>query len=76
MPASWSLDFTLALTFIGLVVPALRDRATVLAAASAGLAAVLAFALPLKLGLFLAAAVGIAAGLMAEELLPSKRRDR
>jgi predicted branched-subunit amino acid permease len=26
IPASWSLDFTLALTFIALVVPALKDR--------------------------------------------------
>ena len=75
VPASWSLDFTLALTFIGLVASALRDRATVLAAASAGLAAVLAFALPLKLGLFLAAAVGIAAGLIAEQLWPAKKTD-
>lgn len=74
VPASWSLDFTLALTFIGLVVPALRDRATVLAAVSAGLTAVLAFALPLRLGLFLAAAVGITAGLLAEELFPAKQK--
>jgi len=76
VPASWSLDFTLALTFIGLVVPALRDRATVLAAVSAGLTAVLAFALPLKLGLFLAAAVGITAGLLAEELWPTMKTNK
>jgi 4-azaleucine resistance transporter AzlC len=73
IPASWSLDFTLALTFIGLVVPALRDRPAVLAAVSAGLTAVLAAGLPLKLGLFLAAAVGIAVGLLAEELRPARK---
>ncbi|MEP7358939.1 MAG: AzlC family ABC transporter permease, partial [Anaerolineales bacterium] len=66
IPASWSLDFTLALTFIGLVVPALGDRASVAAAATAGLVAVVAFDLPLKLGLLAAAAVGIAAGLVVE----------
>ncbi len=73
IPASWGLDFTLALTFIGLVAPALRDRAAVLAAASAGLTAVLTFGLPLKLGLFLSAAVGIAAGLLAEAWWPEKK---
>ncbi len=74
VPASWSLDFTLALTFIGLVVPALRDRSGLTAAATAGLAAVLGAGLPLKLGLFVAAAVGIAAGLLVEELQAARQR--
>jgi len=73
IPPSWGLDFTLALTFIGLVVPALRDRAAVLAALSAGLTAVLTLGLPFRLGLFLAAAVGIATGLMAEALWAEKK---
>jgi 4-azaleucine resistance transporter AzlC len=68
VPASWSLDFTLALTFIALVVPALRDRPSVLAAASAGLVAVAAANLPYKLGLMCAAFTGIAVGLLAERL--------
>jgi len=66
IPASWSLDFTLALTFIALVVPNLKDRAGFAAALSAGVVAVLAFALPYKLGLVLASMVGIAAGLLVE----------
>ncbi len=66
VPASWALDFSLALTFIGLVVPALRDRAAVAAALVAGLASVLAAALPLQLGLMVAALAGIAAGLVVE----------
>ncbi len=66
VPPSWSLDFTLALTFIALVVPALNSGAAVAAAATAGLVAVLAAGLPLKLGLMLAASCGILAGLIAE----------
>ncbi len=66
VPASWALDFSLALTFIGLVVPALRDRAVVAAALVAGIAAVLAAGLPLQLGLMVAALAGIAAGLVVE----------
>jgi 4-azaleucine resistance transporter AzlC len=66
IPASWSLDFTLALTFIGLVVPALKDRAGAAAAVTAGVASVLAFALPFKLGLVVGALAGIIAGLVVE----------
>ena len=66
IPASWSLDFTLALTFIALVVPTLRDRGSVAAALVAGLAAVVAVGLPLKLGLVFAALVGVLAGLWSE----------
>ena len=42
------------------------------AAASAGLTAVLANALPLKLGLALAAVVGIGFGLFIEKITPIK----
>ncbi len=66
VPASWSLDFTITLTFIALVVPGLRDRASVIAALTAGLVAVLSSSLPLNLGLVLAAVVGITAGLWSE----------
>jgi 4-azaleucine resistance transporter AzlC len=66
VPASWSLEFTLTLTFIGLVVPSLNDRAGVTAALAAGVAAVLAFALPLNLGLVVGSLAGIIAGLIAE----------
>jgi len=66
LPTSWSLDFTLALTFIALVVPNLKDRASVAAALAAGLIAVLAFNLPYKLGLMIAMLAGIGLGLWVE----------
>jgi 4-azaleucine resistance transporter AzlC len=66
IPASWSLDFTLALTFIAIVVPALKDRSSIGAALSAGVAAVILFNLPLKLGLLAASLVGILVGLAIE----------
>jgi len=40
IPTGWALDFTLALTFIALVVPALKDRPSVAAALTAGAVAV------------------------------------
>jgi 4-azaleucine resistance transporter AzlC len=66
VPESWSLDFTLALTFIALVVPALKDRGAVAAALAAGISALLFFYLPYKLGLVIAALVGIIAGMLIE----------
>lgn len=66
IPAQWGLEFTLALTFIALVFPALKDKASVASALSAGAVALLAAALPLKLGLMAAALTGIVVGLVVE----------
>lgn len=66
MPEGLSLDFFLPLTFIALVVPAIKDRANATAAFSGGVAAVFAAALPLNLGLITAALAGVLAGLLAE----------
>ncbi len=66
IPSSWSLDFTLALTFVALVVPTLKDRPSVLAAISAGTVAVLTAGLPYKLNLIVAAITGIIVGLWSE----------
>ena len=63
VPGSWGLEFTLPLTFIALVVPNLNSRATVGAAVTAGLAAVLAYSMPYKLGLIAAALIGVLVGL-------------
>lgn len=66
MPAIWSLDFTLALTFIAIIVPGLRDRPGWSAALSAGVVAIFAHNLPLRLGLILASLAGIGVGLWVE----------
>jgi 4-azaleucine resistance transporter AzlC len=66
IPTNWSLDFTLALIFIALVIPSIKDRASLGAALSAGIAAVILFNFPLKTGLLLASLVGIITGLVIE----------
>lgn len=66
IPTSWSLDFTSTLTFIALVVPALKDRASTAVALTAAITVLLVFALPFKLGIAIAALVGIAVGLTLE----------
>jgi 4-azaleucine resistance transporter AzlC len=66
IPAAWSLDFALPLTFIAMVVPALKGRPYIAAALSAGTVALATHDLPFKLGLILAALVGIAVGTVLE----------
>jgi 4-azaleucine resistance transporter AzlC len=66
IPGSWGLDFTVALTFIALVVPLLKDRPSVAAFVTAGIAAVAGAGLPYKLGLIAAAFIGIGVGLWLE----------
>ncbi len=66
LPASWSLEFTIPLTFLALAVPAIKDRFTAAAALVAAVAAVLANGAPFKLGLVIAALIGISAGMLLE----------
>jgi 4-azaleucine resistance transporter AzlC len=67
VPSNWSLDFTIALTFLALSVPSIRDRATAVAAITGGVAAVLLHGMPYQLGLVTAALLGIAAGYGVEK---------
>jgi len=66
VPPNWPLDFAMPLTFIALVVPMLKNRAYAIAALVAGGVGVLTIGLPYKLGLMLAAVMGIAAGMIVE----------
>jgi 4-azaleucine resistance transporter AzlC len=68
IPASWSLDFAGTLTFIAIVVPLLKDRASTGAMVVAGLVSVLAFALPHKLFIVVAALAGMGTGVLIERL--------
>jgi 4-azaleucine resistance transporter AzlC len=66
IPDQWPLEFALPLVFIAMLVPMLKDRPLVAAALAAGVVALLGAALPYKLGLVLAALVGVSVGLIAE----------
>ncbi len=66
VPASWGLDFTLPLTFIALVVPSLKDRAGIVTAVVASLAALAFFSLPYKLGLVGSILLAIAIGMWVD----------
>jgi predicted branched-subunit amino acid permease len=64
--AGWGLDFAMLATFIGIVVPVLRNQPQIAAALVAGAVALLCHAWPYKLGLMAAALSGIALGVCLE----------
>ncbi len=66
IPESWPLSFALPLTFIAMVVPVLKTRPAVASALSAGVTALATYSLPYKLGLIVAALVGIVVGTFLE----------
>lgn len=66
--AAWGLDVAMTVTFLGIIVPMIVNRPMLLCAVAAGVTAVIANPLPHKLGLMVAALVGIAVGYVAESL--------
>jgi Predicted branched-chain amino acid permease (azaleucine resistance) len=74
IPAQWNLDFAIPLTFIALVIPAMKDGPALLAGTAAGVTACLAAGLPFNLGLMLAACAGIATGALLDTRTAGQRR--
>lgn len=72
--AGWGLDFAMPVTFIGMIIPYLKNKPTWIAVTVSGITAILSYSLPHKLGLMLAALAGIASGLIAETLFKEERQ--
>ncbi len=68
IPDSWSLGFAIPLSFLALLVPSIRNPATLGAAVVGGVLAVLAIDLPYNLGLLVASLGGVLCGLALERL--------
>lgn len=66
VPESWSLEFALPLTFLALLMPTLKDRPAVAAAAVGGAVAVALAGLPYRLGLICAILAGVIVGVVWE----------
>jgi len=69
IPSSWSLEFAIPLTFMALLVQAVKDKPGLLAAVVGGGGAAAAITLPFHLGLLVGTAAGIAAGMLFEKRL-------
>jgi len=66
IPTHWGLGFAGVLALLGLTYSLISDRATALAATVAGMAAVAAFALPLRLHIVVAIAAAVCVGLLVD----------
>jgi len=66
VPVSWGLGFAGTLALLGITYSLIEGRASWMAAAVAGCAAVATYALPLKLNLLVAIAAATAFGLVVE----------
>ncbi|GHD67239.1 AzlC family ABC transporter permease [Jeongeupia chitinilytica] len=62
----WGLEFAMVASFVGIVVPQLKNRAQIGAALTAGIVALLAHGLPYQLGLMVAALTAVAVGVVLE----------
>jgi 4-azaleucine resistance transporter AzlC len=69
-PSSWGLDFAMVVTFLGMLVPLVKDRPALASVLVAAGTALLAHGLPNQLGLLLAALLGILAGVLTEWVWP------
>ena len=67
-PARLGFDFAMSVTFIGMLVPLIKNRPILAAVVVASIVAVLTFSMPNKIGLIIAALSGVAAGVIAEAL--------
>lgn len=66
VPENWSLEFAVPLTFLAVIVPAIKTRPMLVSACVAGIVAVALRNLPPGTGLVIGALCGIAAGTYAE----------
>lgn len=66
--ASWGLDFAMSVTFIGMLIPYLKNQPMLVTVFIAGIVALLCHSLPHNLGLIVATITGIAAGVCVEKI--------
>ncbi len=69
LPGNLSLEFAIPLTFLSLAMPAIKDKATAVAAFISGATILLVLNMPLNLGMLVAITLGISAGLICERYL-------
>ncbi|MFN8529527.1 MAG: AzlC family ABC transporter permease [Anaerolineae bacterium] len=69
-PARFGLDFALIVTFIGMLIPMIKNRPVLACVITAGVSAVLLNPLPNKLGLLIATVIGVVVGITVENQLP------
>ncbi len=65
---NWGLDFAMSVTFIGMIIPYLKNRSMITAVVVSGIMALLTQNLPHQSGLIVSAIAGIMSGMLAQKL--------
>lgn len=68
IPSEWSLEFSIPLAFLAMLVGTVRNRTLLLVAVASGAFAVLLRSLPLNMGFIAAVMIGVGVGLVASKL--------
>jgi len=76
VPTEWGLGFAGVLALLGVTYSLLAGTKTWIAAGAAAVAAVAAFAVPLKLNIVVGIAAGVAIGLLLDRFLPDRVAER
>jgi 4-azaleucine resistance transporter AzlC len=74
-PADWGLDFAMIATFIGMLIPMVKGKPTIIAVVTAAVVSLIANPLPHQLGLIVAAIVGLSAGMYANLKLATESKE-
>jgi 4-azaleucine resistance transporter AzlC len=75
-PLSWGLDFAMVVTFLGMVIPMVKNRATLAAVIVSATVAVVGNGLPNMMGLILAALAGVAVGVILDGKVGTQKTQR
>ena len=76
---NWGLDFAMSVTFLGMVIPYLKNRPIIVAVLVAAVLSIVSYDFPHKLGLLFAAFSGISIGLsllMLEKRVQKNKREQ
>ena len=71
---AWGLDVAMIVTFIGMTIPFIRNKAMVISVLTSAVVSLMTWQLPYKLGLIVAAICGIAAGMAIERIQKMKNQ--
>ncbi len=66
--SSWGLDVAMPVTFIGMIIPFVRNTAMVVCVLAAGASSLMTLGLPYKLGIIVSAFVGIFSGMITARI--------
>ena len=73
---SWGLDVAMPVTFIGMIIPFVKNIPVAVCVLTAGAASLLTLGMPYKLGIVVSAAAGIVSGAMVQRINKQKRAAR